>query len=170
MPRKKGSAATVAPPPAEAPPATLDEARKRLIAQGKAAGSMTYEQINAMLEALDDVTPEQIEEIYEDLLGQGIEIVDDQKEEKSETEAEEDEEKIADGLSLDDPVRMYLKEIGRVPLLSMEEEKAFAMRIEAGEIELRKNGTADNAIIADGDEAKRQLTEEIGRASCRERV
>ncbi len=156
--RKKGSAA-VATPIAEAPPTTLDEAKKRLIAQGKASGSLTYEQINVMLEALEDVTPDQVEELYEDFLSQGIEIVDDQKDEKAETETEEDEEQIADGLSLDDPVRMYLKEIGRVPLLSMEEEKAFAMRIERGELETRKNGTADNAIIADGEEAKRQLTE-----------
>ncbi len=156
--RKKGAAA-VATPVTEAPPTTLDEAKKRLIVQGKASGSLTYEQINVMLEGLEDVTPDQVEELYEDFLSQGIEIIDDQKEEKAETEAEEDEEQIADGLSLDDPVRMYLKEIGRVPLLSMEEEKAFAMRIERGELEARKNGTADNAIIADGEEAKRQLTE-----------
>ncbi len=158
MQRKKGTAA-VATPVVEAPPTTLDEAKKRLIAQGKASGSLTYEQINVMLEALEDVTPDQVEELYEEFLSQSIEIVDDQKDEKAEAETEEEEEQIADGLSLDDPVRMYLKEIGRVPLLSMEEEKAFAMRIERGELEARKNGTADNAIIADGEEAKRQLTE-----------
>ncbi|MGH7737602.1 MAG: RNA polymerase sigma factor RpoD [Candidatus Tyrphobacter sp.] len=160
MQRKKGTTATVVPPPApQPPPATIEEAKKRLIAHGKANGSLTYEQINAMFEALDDITPEQIEELYEEFLSQGIEIVDDQKDEKPEAEAEEEEEPVAEELSLDDPVRMYLKEIGRVPLLSMEEEKAFAMRIEAGELETSKNGTADNAIIADGEEAKRQLTE-----------
>ncbi len=158
MQRKKGTAVAAPPPATEAPPATLDEAKKRLVARGKSRGSLTQEEIYSALETLEDVTPEQIDELFEELSGMGIEIDDDQKDEKESAE-EEAEEQIADGLSLDDPVRMYLKEIGRVPLLSMEEEKAFAMRIEAGEIEARKNGTADNAIILDGEEAKRQLTE-----------
>jgi len=158
MQRKKGTAAVVAPPSNEAPPATLEEAKKRLTARGKTRGSLTQEEIYSTLETLEDVTPEQIDELFEELSGMGIEIDDEQKDEKAETE-EEPEEQVADGLSLDDPVRMYLKEIGRVPLLSMEEEKAFAMRIEAGELEARKNGTAENAIILDGEEAKRQLTE-----------
>ncbi len=157
MQRKKGTATTVRPP-LEAPPATLDEAKKRLTARGKIRGTLTQEEIYSALETLEDVTPEQIDELFEELSGMGIEIDDEQKEEKPEIE-EEAAEQVPDGLSLDDPVRMYLKEIGRVPLLSMEEEKAFAMRIEAGELETSKNGTADNAIIADGEEAKRQLTE-----------
>ncbi|MHB8433909.1 MAG: RNA polymerase sigma factor RpoD [Candidatus Tyrphobacter sp.] len=157
MQRKKGTA-TAAAPPTEAPPATLDEAKKRLTARGKTRGTLTQEEIYSALETLEDVTPEQIDELFEELSGMGIEIDDEQKEEKAEVE-EEAPEQVPDGLSLDDPVRMYLKEIGRVPLLSMEEEKSFAMRIEAGELETSKNGTADNAIILDGEEAKRQLTE-----------
>ncbi|HEY9084868.1 MAG TPA: RNA polymerase sigma factor RpoD [Candidatus Tyrphobacter sp.] len=156
MARKKNAA--TATPVVESPPATLDEARKRLTTRGKSRGALTQEEIYSALETLEDVTPEQIDELFEELSGMGIEIDDEQKEEKPEVE-EEVEAPIPDGLSLDDPVRMYLKEIGRVPLLSMEEEKAFAMRIEAGDMEARKNGTADNAIIADGEEAKRQLTE-----------
>jgi RNA polymerase primary sigma factor len=54
---------------------------------------------------------------------------------------------------------MYLKEIGRVPLLSMEDERNLAMAIEAWELEAQKNGTADNAVIDAGHEAKRRLTE-----------
>ena len=156
MARKKAGAAVAE----QTPTLTLDELKKKLIARGKQRGSLTYEEINAAFDALDDVNPEQIDELFEEISGMGIEIIDEQKEEKAEGEEEtEKEEPIPDGLSLDDPVRMYLKEIGRVPLLSMEQEKSLAMRIEAGELELGKNGTADSAIVEDGEEAKRQLTE-----------
>ncbi|MDE2481142.1 MAG: RNA polymerase sigma factor RpoD [bacterium] len=137
---------------------TLDELKKKLIARGKQRGSLTYEEINTAFDALDDVNPDEIDGLFEEITTAGIEIVDEQKEEKPEAEASE-EQPIPDGMSLDDPVRMYLKEIGRVPLLSMEQEKSLAMRIEAGELELAKNGTADSRLVADGDEAKRQLTE-----------
>jgi RNA polymerase primary sigma factor len=156
MARKKSG-----PPVAEAPPpATLEELKKKLITRGKAQGSLTYEEINSTFDVLDDVSPEQLDEFFEEITAAGIEIVDEQKDEKPEAEREEEvEETIPDGLSLDDPVRMYLKEIGRVPLLSMEQEKSLAMRIEAGELELRRNGAADSRVIDSGEEAKRQLTE-----------
>ncbi len=153
--RKKGGAAV-----ADAPPATLDELKKKLLARGKSQGSLTYEEINAAFDALEEVTPEQLDEFFEEITAAGIEIADDQKDEKPEAEGEEEpEEPIPDGLSLDDPVRMYLKEIGRVPLLSMEQEKSLAMRIEAGELESRRDGVADLALTDSGEEAKRQLTE-----------
>ncbi len=153
--RKKGGAAV-----ADAPPATLDELKKKLLARGKSQGSLTYEEINAAFDALEEVTPEQLDEFFEEITAAGIEIADDQKDEKPEAEGvEEAEEPIPDGLSLDDPVRMYLKEIGRVPLLSMEQEKSLAMRIEAGELESGRDGVSDLALVDSGDEAKRQLTE-----------
>ncbi|HTC29554.1 MAG TPA: RNA polymerase sigma factor RpoD [Candidatus Acidoferrum sp.] len=156
MPRKKSAAAV-----AEAQPVlTLEELKKKLIARGKQRSSLTYEEINTAFDALDDVNPDEIDGLFEEITAAGIEIIDEQKDEKPEGEVEEEqEEPIPDGLSLDDPVRMYLKEIGRVPLLSMEQEKSLAMRIEAGELELQKNGTADSRLVADGEEAKRQLTE-----------
>ena len=155
MARKKGGAAV-----ADAPPATLDELKKKLLARGKTQGSLTYEEINATFDVLEEVTPEQLDEFFEEITAAGIEIVDDQKDEKPEAEGEEEaEQPIPDGLSLDDPVRMYLKEIGRVPLLSMEQEKSLAMRIEAGELESRRDGAADTALVDSGEEAKRQLTE-----------
>jgi RNA polymerase primary sigma factor len=156
MARKKGSAPVAEPAPA----VTLDDIKKKLIARGKSQGSLTYEEINSAFDVLEEVSPEQLEEFFEEITSAGIEIVDEQKDEKSETEREEEtEEQIADGLSLDDPVRMYLKEIGRVPLLSMEQEKSLAMRIEAGELEQRRDGSADWRVIDAGEEAKRQLTE-----------
>jgi RNA polymerase primary sigma factor len=152
MARKKAAAAVAEPQT----PLTLEELKKKLIARGKQRGSLTYDEINSAFDALDDVNPDEIDGLFEEISAMGVEIIEEPKEEKPE---EEPEGAIADGLSLDDPVRMYLKEIGRVPLLSMEQEKSMAMRIEAGELELRKNGTADSAIVADGEEAKRQLTE-----------
>ncbi len=62
--------------------------------------------------------------------------------------------------SLDDPVRMYLREIGRVPLLSAEEEVRLAKRMERGRLELLKPATnRDYLLIEDGEEAQRRLTE-----------
>ena len=156
MTRKK-SATQVAD---NAPVPTLDELKKKLLAKGKAQGSLSYEEINSTFDVLEEISPEQLDEFFEELTAAGVEIVDEQKEEKADSEREgEAEAAVADGLSLDDPVRMYLKEIGRVPLLSMEQEKSLAVRIEAGELELTRNGSLDSRIVDDGEEAKRQLTE-----------
>src|SRR5579863_3004769 len=155
MARKKGAAQV-----AEVPPATLEELKKKLLARGKTQGSLTYEEINTTFEVLEEVSPEQLDEFFEEITAAGIDLVDESKDEKPESEREEEAEAvIPDGLSLDDPVRMYLKEIGRVPLLSMEQEKSLAMRIEAGELEGRRNGAADSRVVDAGEEAKRQLTE-----------
>jgi RNA polymerase primary sigma factor len=138
----------------------LEELKKKLIVRGKSQGSLTYEEISIAFDVLEEISPEQLEEFFEELAAAGIELAEEQKGEKPEAEREEEaEETIPDGLSLDDPVRMYLKEIGRVPLLSMEQEKSLAMRIEAGELEAHRDGSADQRIVDGGDEAKRQLTE-----------
>jgi RNA polymerase primary sigma factor len=154
MARKKTATATV-----ETPQIPLEELIKKLMERGKKRGSLSYEEINAVFENVEDVGPERIDDLFEEIASVGIEIVEEPaKEEKRETEAEE-AEVIPAGLTLDDPVRMYLKEIGRVPLLSMDDEKRLAMAIEAGEKEALKNGTADNRMIFAGEEAKRRLTE-----------
>ena len=151
MARKKGATAIAEPAPA----VTLDELKKKLIARGKSQGSLTYEEISVAFDVLEEISPEQLEEFFEELAAAGIELAEEQKDEKPEAEREEEaEETIPDGLSLDDPVRMYLKEIGRVPLLSMDQEKSLAMRLEA-----RRDGAADSRIVDAGEEAKRQLTE-----------
>jgi RNA polymerase primary sigma factor len=157
MARKK----TAAPVADAANAPSLEEAIKKLMERGKKRGSLTYEEINAVFENVEDVNPERIDELFEEIAAMSIEIVDEQKEEKPAQDGAEENaaDTLPAGLSLDDPVRMYLKEIGRVPLLSMDDEKRLAMAIEAGELEAQKNGLARNAVIDAGAEAKRKLTE-----------
>jgi RNA polymerase primary sigma factor len=151
---KKTAAAT-----AEAPQPSLDDQIKKLLEKGKKRGTLTYEEINGVFDNVDDVAPERMDDLLEEIASLGIEIVEEQTKDEKPSDREEQEEALPAGLALDDPVRMYLKEIGRVPLLSMEDERRLAMSIEAGEKEALKNGTADNGVIFEGDEAKRKLTE-----------
>jgi RNA polymerase primary sigma factor len=164
MARKKAASANGATATAEAAPATVEELKKRLLERGKKRGSITLDEINVEVGRLAETREELNEaEIFEDLMTElnaaGVEVIEEAEEEKAEETEEAAEETLSAGLSLDDPVRMYLKEIGRVPLLSMEDEKNLAMRIEAGEKELAKNGSANQVVVGQGEEAKRQLTE-----------
>ena len=158
MARKKAPGANGAAT-AEAPALTIDEIKKRLIEKGKKRGSLTNEEINSAFDNVEDISAEAIDELFEEIMGLGINIVEEEKDEKTEADEEAPGAALSAGLSLDDPVRMYLKEIGRVPLLSMEDEKNLAMKIEAGEKEAQKNGEANGIVVFQGDEAKRQLTE-----------
>ncbi|MBR4880545.1 MAG: RNA polymerase sigma factor RpoD [Clostridia bacterium] len=115
-----------------------------LIEKAKAKGSITSEEI---MEALGDADYDidQLEKIYETLENSGVEIsgyVSDLGDEMKDIEKEveqlasaENMEKalIQEGLSIDDPVRMYLREIGKVPLLSAEVESDLAEKMEAGD-------------------------------------
>jgi len=118
------------------------EGINELISRGKRKGMLSYREIMDSLEQVE-LTNDQIEEVYEALANHGIEIIPDTSEEILDDvddgfhpDHEEDIEldlTIPEGIALDDPVRMYLKEIGRVPLLSATEEIELARRVEAGD-------------------------------------
>jgi len=151
-----------------APALAREAAVKALIEKGKKRGSLTYDEIAAISAAYDEDDPEKGNELVEEIMGQGIEITempDAAEPEKDEPEVVEAPEDLSlvPGVALDDPVRMYLKEIGRVPLLGMAQEQDLAKTIERAEEEIeraKQDGAAPNVAIVDaGDAAKRDLTE-----------
>ena len=112
---------------------------KELLESGKQKGRLTTKEISDALEELDyDV--EQVDKLYDTFEAYNIKIVEDDGGESIAPASNEELESVlsADGISIDDPVKVYLKEIGRVPLLSAEEEVELAIRMSEGDVAAKK--------------------------------
>ncbi|GIO97976.1 RNA polymerase sigma factor SigA [Paenibacillus sp. GM2FR] len=128
---------------------TLDQVKDQLIEQGKKRSVLSYKDIMEKLSPFDQDT-EQMEEFYEQLADLGIDVVNENDEEgthrqSGDSESHDNEDfgfdddlSLPPGIKINDPVRMYLKEIGRVPLLSADDEIELANRIEQGDEEAKR--------------------------------
>src|SRR5579883_3444498 len=118
---------------------TVAAAIKKMVARGKERGYVTYDEVNAALPT-EQVSSEQIEDTLAMLSELGINVVESEESDDAATGDGEDGDEVRAGGNLDDedigrtdePVRMYLREMGSVELLSREGEIAIAKRIEAG--------------------------------------
>jgi RNA polymerase primary sigma factor len=136
----------------------------RLLAKGRDEGTLTSEEVDATL-AATDLAPDALLRL---LSREGIEVVESAEDDEEERRRREEED-LARGTATSDPVRMYLKEIGRVPLLTAEKEVDLAKAVEAGLFATQKLATSPplpdrlrrelEAVELDGRNAKKRLVE-----------
>ena len=146
--------------------------KRELIEKGKKIGVLTFKEISDAFEDIE-VTPEEIERLYDIFEKESIELVEDLDKELEEIEVSKEELEdlsVPEGINIDDHVKMYLKEIGKVNLLTPEEELSLAKRMADGETakeqieEIGENIDEDSKkqidlLIADGEKAKKSLAE-----------
>jgi len=150
----------------------VDEVRE-LLARGKEAGFLSSEDITFAL-ATADLSAEQMEQVLSYLNDEGIEVLESTNEEedddlRAEALARKEEELAAKSAGTGDPVKMYLKSIGRVPLLTAIEEVELSKKVEAGLFAAEKLGTEKKLspplrrelehIVTEGQVAKDKLVE-----------
>jgi len=121
---------------------TLDERKEKLIALGKKQGYITYEQLADELKGLD-VDSDSLDELYNALVDADIDIVtedgsDDASGEEITPDVAVESITMSKDVKINDPVRMYLKEIGRINLLTSDEEFEYAKRAEEGDEEAKR--------------------------------
>ena len=146
--------------------------KRELIEKGKKKGVLTFKEISDAFEDIE-VTPEEIERLYDIFEKESIELVEDFDKELEEIEVSKEELEdlsVPEGINIDDHVKMYLKEIGKVNLLTPEEELSLAKRMADGETakeqleEIGEEIDEDtkkqiDLLIADGEKAKKSLAE-----------
>ncbi len=121
---------------------TLEERKEKLIALGKKQGYITYEQLASELKGLE-VDSDSLDELYNSLTEEDIDIVaedgsDDASGEEITDNIKVEELTMSKDIKINDPVRMYLKEIGRINLLTSDEEFEYAKRAEEGDEEAKR--------------------------------
>ncbi len=113
---------------------SIEEIKNKLIKDGKKDGKLTYEEIGDAFDKYE-IDSDDIDELYKVFEKEGIKLVDkkDSKDDEDEVDVTKEDLSVPKGVTVDDPVRMYLKEIGKISLLTAEEEVEIAKRMEAGD-------------------------------------
>ncbi|HQH29088.1 MAG TPA: sigma-70 factor domain-containing protein, partial [Oligoflexia bacterium] len=126
----------------KAEPRTIEDIRAELIEIGTRQGYLSYQEINRVLP--DGLPTEVFEEVINELMDKNVELVDDdevrldKKLPVAEDKKEEEDKQQQDFDDIDDSVRVYLREIGKIRLLTMQEEVTLAKRIEHGDQEAQR--------------------------------
>ena len=113
---------------------SIDSIREQLLKDGKKDGKLTYEEIGDAFEKVQ-IDSDDIDELYKLFEKEGIHLVDkkNSKDDEDEVDVTKEDLSVPKGVTVDDPVRMYLKEIGKISLLTADEEVEIAKRMEAGD-------------------------------------